>query len=429
MPFSKILPSFRQNFLKTFVNQILIFGVQFLGSLVIVQALSIPDYAAYILFNTTLNLATNLANMGLRSYMTRFVPGANRPKAARILWAVIGGQILSSLALLLLASPLLIYPPGELLGKFHQDGAGMLFFCFAGSLLLSFLPRQFSGYFRYLDEDHKSANNLQLVTAVSFPLFVIASFLVNGTLTLPYVLVGMVGCHLFSVATVLLLVRGRAKYPGTPAAASELRLAMAYSWPYALLPVAQQFIELGNRYFLAGFGTPVDLASFSFNYSVCNSAFTLINTSMGFTFFPAALRLFNEGKRKEGIALNLKGTLACAALVTLFFAVFLALSPAFFRLLNRETLRLAAWPLTLICISFLCQSLTQHGNFLLQAYNRRIGNVAIILTGAASSLVLNFLLIPRYPVVGAALALALTSFFILLLNLIPAAFSAKESRP
>lgn len=429
MPLSNSIPRFRRIFLSTFTNQLLIFGIQFLGSLVIVKALSIPDYAAYILFNTTLNLASSLANLGLRSYMTRFVPGSDRPKAARILWAAIGGQALASLLVLLLATPLLVHPPREVLAKFHQEGAGVLFLCFAGSLLLAFLPRQFAGYFRYLDEDHQSANRLQLVSAVSFPSFLIASYLALGSLTLPWVLAGMVGCHLVSAVAVLFMTRGRAAFPGTVDTAAELKTALAYSWPFAVLVVAQQVIELGNRYFLAGYGTPVDLASFSFNYSVCNSAFTLIYTSMGFTFFPASLKLFNQGKRRQGVLLNRKGTLVCAALVAGFFLAFWALAPLFFRLLDREALLLPAWPLLLLFSSFLCQSLAQHGQFLLQAYDRRISSVGITLAGTVASLALNAVLVPRFPVEGAAMALALTSLFLLVVNLVPALAAAKEANP
>lgn len=429
MPIPDRLAHFRRIFLSTFLNQVLVFGIQFLGSIVIVKALSIPDYAAYILFNATLNLATNLANLGLRSYMTRFVPGAGPARSARILWAVLGGQALSSLLVLAAALPVALHPPAGWLAKFHLEGPAVLFACFAGSLLLGFVPRQFAGYFRYMDEDHRSANRVQLVAALSFPSFLIASFLILGSLTLPYVLAGMVGAHLVSVGSVLLLTRGRAAFPGARSVAAELRTALAYSWPFAFLPVAQQVIELGNRFFLAGYGMAVDLASFSFNYGVCNAAYTLINTSMGFTFFPTALRLFNEGKRREAIALNLKGTLACAALVIAFFACFWTLAPFFFRLLDRQALRMPALPLALICLSFVCQSLSQQGNFLLQAYNLRVGNVGIVLTGTAASLLLNFILVRRYPVAGAALALALTSCLMLLLNLLPVLFLRKENRP
>src|SRR4051812_25666782 len=101
------LQRFRKAFLSTFLNQTLIFGIQFASSVVIVRALEIKSYATYVLFNTTLNLVSNLCNLGLRSYLVRFVPGSDREKAKRILWAVLFGQLAASLILLAVCRPLL----------------------------------------------------------------------------------------------------------------------------------------------------------------------------------------------------------------------------------------------------------------------------------------------------------------------------------
>lgn len=410
---------FRKAFLSTFLNQVLIFGIQFASSVLVVRALDIHEYATYILFNTTLNLASNLASMGLRAYLTRFVPGAERFKARRILWAVIAGQFLASIAILLVYAPVLLKPSWPWLAKFKVENLPFLFACFGVILVLSFIPRQFAGFYRYLDEDHKRANRLQVISGTATPIFLVASFLILGKVSLHYVLLGMAAMQILSITVIVTMSKDMAGFPGWGEVWDEVKEAVRYSWPFAFLPVAAQLIELGNRYFLAGYGTPVDLAQFSFNYGICAAAFTLINTSMGFTFFPAALRMFNQGKRHEGEMHNLKGVLACTVLISAAFAAFWAISPIFFKVLGRESMRLPTLPFLLICVSFLSQVLSGHGNFLLQAYNLRLSNMSITLTGTAVSLVLNAILIPKFQVVGAALALAITAVILLALNLIP----------
>lgn len=410
---------FRRIFFSVFLNQILVFGVTFVSSILVVRALDIKSYATYILFNTTLNLASNLCNLGLRSYMTVFVPGATPEKGRRILWAVMAGQWAASLLVIAALVPFVTHPAWRWMEKFRLERLPMLFAFFSVMLLVGFAPRQFAGFFRYLDEDHRRANRVQLIAGVAVPLFLIASWAILGHLNLTYVLMGMALVQIASIAFIMFMSRDMAGFPGIGPIYEETVEALRYSWPFALLPVATQFIELGNRYFLAGYGSAVDLAQFSFNYGICSAAFMLVNTSMGFTFFPEALRIFKQGRRRDAERLNLKGVLACAALVGVGFVAFWAVSPVFFRVMGRESLRLPALPFALICGSFLAQVLAQHGGFLLQAYNLRISNVGITLTGTALSMGLNSLLIPRYHVTGAAAALCVTAFVLLGLNLLP----------
>jgi O-antigen/teichoic acid export membrane protein len=410
---------FKKVFFSTFINQCLIFSIQFISSMLVVRSLEIHDYATYILFNTTMNLASSLANLGLRAYMTVFVPGAEREKARKILWACLVGQFAANIILILAFAPVLAHPSWGWLEKFQVEGLPFLYACFSAILLISFVPRQFAGVIRYLDEDHKRANRLQVISGTAVPIFLIGSWAVLGKLSLAYVLFGMGLVQIFSIAIIVMMCKDLAGFPGMREVGGEVKSALAYSWPFALLPVATQLIELGNRYFLAGYGTPVDLAQFSFNYGICAAAFQLINTSMGFAFFPKAFRMFNKGQRKEAERFNLKGVLISTVLVVLCFAAFWIISPVFFRVLGREALRLPALPFALICVSFIAQVLSQHGNFILQAYNLRISNVGITITGTVISLALNYLLIPRYRAMGAALALAITAVILLLLNLLP----------
>lgn len=426
MPLLDRVRRFRALFLSTFLNQSFIFGLQFIGSILVVRALSIEDYAAYVLINTTLNLASSLANMGLRSYLTVFVPGADRDKARRILWAVLAGQLLASAALLLAYLPALPNPEWNGLGKFTVAHPGFIFACVAATYLLSFIPRQFAGTFRYL-EDHKRANRLQAISGAAFPVFLIGSFLALGDFTLGWLLGGMALVQVVCMAFVIPMSGDLAAYPGTAALAGELKAAMRYSWPFAFLPVATQIIELGNRYFLAGYGTAVDLAQFSFNYGICNAAFQLINTTMGHAFFPRALRMFNHGQRMEAERLNLKGVIASFALVAFAFAAFWAVSPIFFGLLGKESLRLPALPFLLICASFLAQVLGNQANFVLQAYNLRFSNVGTVIAGTVISLALNALLVPRWQATGAACALAASALALLLLNLVPTYLLRKKA--
>lgn len=420
---------FRKIFLYSLLNQVMIFGLQFASSIFVVKALEIHAYATYILFNTTLNLGANLTNMGLRTYLTRFVPGSSQEKGSLILWAVLADQAVAILPVLAAGVPLLLIFRGSWLDKVQIEHLGLYILLFSILLFTSFPPRQFAGYFRYQSGSHKEANRIQLVSGVAYPVVVLLSVLIYKTFSLTYALGAMVLAQTATMIYVSILAKREIPSFSLKGLALEMRAAFVYSWPFALLPVGTQLIEVGNRYFLAGYKTPLELASFSFNYGICSAASNLISTSMGYTFFPMAIGLFNKGEIQKGKRLNFQGVLICSALTALFFFSYNFLSHPFLRFIGREKFILPMLPLMLISLSFLLQSLMQHPNFLMQVYNIRLSNVAITLSGTAVSLLLNFFLIRKYSVTGAALALCLTSAYLLAMNILPVLKPPKEPKP
>lgn len=406
-------------FLSTFLNQVALFGIQFLSSIFIVQAIPIHEYGLYILFNTTLNLAGNLTNLGLRSYLTRFVPGSSLEKGQRILWSVLWGQAIAAVLLVLVGVPIYLHYRSDLFSKFPADNQIILIALFSILLFTSFAPKQFAGYYRYHDLGHSMANRLQLICGASYPILILLSVFILKSFNVTFALSAMVVSQLFNTFAVYFIGRKVVRLQPAVAIVREMGSAFSYSWPFAFLPIATQLIEVGNRYFLAGYKTPLELAAFSFNYGICSAAFTLISTSLGLTFFPMAIALFNKGEIARGKNLNFKGVMLSSFLIVLFFISYNFLNHYFLRFLGRESLALGTLPLLFISLSFLLQSLMQHPGFLMQVYNVRFSNVGITLSGTVLSIVLNFWLIRKYSILGAALALCATSAYLLIMNILP----------
>lgn len=420
---------FQKIFLSTFLNQVALFGIQFLSSVFIVRAIPIQEYGLYILFNTTLNLAVNLTNLGLRSYLVRFVPGSSPEKGQRILWSVLWGQAIAAALLVVVGVPIYLHYRSDLFSRFPADHQIILVALFSVLLFTSFAPKQFAGYYRYHDLGHTVANRLQLICGASYPVLILLSVFILKSFNVTFALCAMVVSQFLNTVVVYMIGRKMVRTQPLAAIVREIGSALSYSWPFAFLPVATQLIEVGNRYFLAGYKTPLELASFSFNYGICSAAFTLISTSLGLTFFPMAIALFNKGEIARSKSLNFKGVLVSSVLIAVFFISYNFLSHYFLRFLGRESLALGTLPLMFISLSFLLQSLMQHPGFLMQVYNVRFSNVGITLSGTVVSLALNFWLIRKYSVMGAALALCATSAYLLFMNILPVLKFSRETPP
>lgn len=156
----------------------------------------------------------------------------------------------------------------------------------------------------------------------------------------------------------------------------------------------------------------VDLESsgiYTFNYSLVVRLF-IINTIVGYTIFPYISRFWNEGNKERVSAYLTK-----AFNIGVFFGLpitfgLIAVLPTIVSMLSGGNYPVDKLMIGILCISMMFNMIYSVFSYLIDLSRKSVWFTVILLMTSVLNVALNFLLIPRYQLYGAAITLMITYF-------------------
>jgi len=198
---------------------------------------------------------------------------------------------------------------------------------------------------------------------------------------------------------------------------ARVRQLVTFGWPFIFHVISGNIISYVSRFFLVVQDTAQDVGVFTFAYTLGSGLFVIYAVLS--TYFEPQIYSHADDKLccEKWLAFY---TNVCIALASFGGAMLLIVYPYLQIYLSSDYGR-GLPVISMVMGTVLLRPLYLQGNYRLTAYNKTHYIAVASFLGACLSIALNFLLIPRYGIWGAAMALyvasALVSAFILVVSL------------
>lgn len=389
---------FRDAFLTGTVNLALL-----LKSLVLVPLLSkrfgAVGYGSWAQVVVLVGLLSPLLGLGIEYGYSRFLPHEPRGEQARTLWTLVWFKSLTAalcaLGLWVFARPV----SGFLLGT--PDEWPLVAVC--GLVIYSTL----------LINDIKTFFKIGRVVALYNAVMLIQGFGGTAVIFTVYFLKGGVleivaAMGLFDLMIALVCLAGVAlKYglgPPDPAAA---RRFISFGW--VLLPAgyAMWTLNLSDRLFLAHYRTLADIGVYGVAYALGYLPIQMFFNPIWTFYYPTATVSWEKGELPEIQRLFSASLKLAGALVILGLGIMVAFYRPIILLVATGEFLGGVWLAPLVCLGHMFLMVGAYGSVVLNLAKLQRFSTYAHLTAAGANLMLNWLLIPRLGILGAALATCL----------------------
>ena len=194
-----------------------------------------------------------------------------------------------------------------------------------------------------------------------------------------------------------------------------LKSMLAYSLPWLISNIAALVLTISDRYFIRVFGVMGDLGVYQFGYKITNTLSVLIIASAQMAIFPMMFKKMNDPDAKRYYS----KILTYFTFGVMFFVLFLNLyGLEIIKLLARKQEYWAAVGIIpFISLGLIFSMLKDQTSMPLQIVKKPGLISKIIITSAIFSLFLNWVFIPKYGSIGAAISFVISQFFYLMLML------------
>lgn len=192
-----------------------------------------------------------------------------------------------------------------------------------------------------------------------------------------------------------------------------LRKMLAYSSPWLISNVAALIISISDRYFIRIFGEMGDLGIYQFGYKIANTVSVLVIASAQMAIFPMMFKKMNDPDAKRFYS----KIMTYFTFGVMFFILFLNFySFEIIKFLARKKEYWDAYGvIPYISLGLIFAMLKDLTSVPLQIEKKSTLVSKIIIFSAIVSLGLNWLIIPKYGSIGAAISFIISQFFYFLL--------------
>lgn len=374
------------------------------GLIVVLAKLLTPeDYGVYALIATVGVFGVVLAGLNLHAYVFRASPGLSEEDQLSIFKTTFLFELaLSSVLIIaLLASGFL----PAVLPLLNAEGYVLEF---AAGLVLVILLVAMTEVLQLLSAQTRieEANWVDFLSQAAWVPVVVAAWVLGWKLGVLGLLIAQgVGC----LAALAYGARqiGVARWAAASPRWGLVRTAVVFSLPMALPTLSLYSLKLADRFILSHLGSLEEVGIYSFAFMIINTVYTFTAWIIFTTLGPRIVAAHNAGDldRRDWLqTYMLKIAVVCFAVA---LAAVLAASPWLVTAVAKPEFLPAVHALPLVSLAYIFIILAYPAHYLLLLGNRVKLLVAIDLFGVAASLLLNWLLIPSWSFIGAAVASAI----------------------
>ncbi|MFZ4400522.1 MAG: polysaccharide biosynthesis C-terminal domain-containing protein [Bacteroidales bacterium] len=196
---------------------------------------------------------------------------------------------------------------------------------------------------------------------------------------------------------------------------SLLLKMLIYSFPWIVSNIAALVISISDRYFIRIFGNLGDLGVYQFGYKIANTLSVLVIASAQMAIFPLMFKKMNDPDAKRFYS----KMMTYFTFGVMFFVLFL-------NFYGLEIIKVLAkkqeyWEsfsiIPFISLGIIFAMLKDLASMQLQIVKKSALISKIVVSSAIFSLLINFLIIPVYGSMGAAISFIISQFFYFLLML------------
>ncbi len=380
-------------------------GIVFVVQALIARTWGPTILGEYLVIIATANLVAVAMPLGFQTIGTYFAAEyrahARRGQLVGFLARAYGHIVLMFAVLLVAGQPLLAaLGQGEGTVARHFLPVALLAFgttmVFVNGAVLVGMKRPFAGFF---------------ADTLFRPMVVIAAFLGAAafvpdieaafTAMLWAVACGYVAICLVHFGFVVATVRAVAN-DGPAAQGREARRWWRFAMPWVLIALATDFFFDIDLLLLSGLLTREELAIFG----VCTRVFSLLSFGVAAVYAVTMPDMFESEARRDRAGFNRKvgeANLVAGGLSVLLLAI-VAIAGPFALMLFGPAFSAGAVPLVILCLALVVRSLLGPASLVLSVHDRPYASLPAVVLGIAALVAGNFLLVPRFGLIGAALA-------------------------
>ena len=381
------------------------------GLIVVLAKLLTPeDYGVYALIATVGVFGVVLAGLNLHAYVFRASPGLSEDEQLSIFKTTFLFELaLSSV----LVTALLV--SGFLPAILPVLKAEAYVLEFAVGLVLLILLVAMTEVLQFLSAQTRieESNWVDFLSQAAWVPVVVAAWLLGWKLGVLGLLIAQ-GAGCLAALTYGARQIGLRHWLAVSPRWSLLRTAIVFSIPMALPTLSLYSLKLADRFILSHLGSLEEVGVYSFAYMIINTVYTFTAWIIFTTCGPRIIAAHNAGDldRRDWLqTYMLKIAVVCFAAA---LASVLVAAPWLVTVVARPEFLPAVQALPLVSLAYIFIILAYPAHYLLLLGNRVKLLVAIDLFGVAASLVLNWLLIPSWSFIGAAIASAVGFGIVLL---------------
>jgi O-antigen/teichoic acid export membrane protein len=386
-----------------FAARILGAGLTFLAQAAIARTWGSATLGDYLLIMATVNLIAVVLPLGFETIGTYFAAEYRARGEGRLLWGFLGrayGHVtLMALALFLFGAPLAAFfgEPGVVLTS-HWVAACLLAFSTAlifvtGALLIG-LKRPFAGL---------------LADTIFRPIVVFAGFLIGLAATtrvesFSYLIWGVsLGITAVALVQFAFLITGLRDVPRElPARGGEWKRWWRFAGPWVIITLATEFFFDLDLLVLSNLLSREDLAIFG----VCTRFFSLVSFGVAVVYSVTLPDMFESEARADRDGFHRKigdANLVASVLAVLLFGLVAVGAPVALLLFGPAFLA-GATPLAVLCLALVVRSVFGPASLVLSVHDKPFSALPAIALGVAALIGGNLLLVPRFGLMGAAIA-------------------------
>ncbi len=184
---------------------------------------------------------------------------------------------------------------------------------------------------------------------------------------------------------------------------SWIKLGFKVSTPFFLATIFYKIIEFSGRYFLDFFWSKSEVGIFTFFTSVSNAMFVLVHSTVIIVMSPYLLEAANRGHVEfEAVFSKYRKQVLTSTSAGLVLAAIFIFPVLKFMDSDVLTTNLFAYFLLLLAVTFFCLSYIPHYRLYAFKKDKYLLKAAII--GASFNILVNWMLVPRMGVMGAAIS-------------------------
>ncbi|WP_240229756.1 lipopolysaccharide biosynthesis protein [Devosia lacusdianchii] len=378
-------------------------GLIFLAQALIARIWGAELLGEYLVVMATVNLVAVVMPLGFHTvgtYFTAEYRARGERKQLDVFLIRAYGHVLGTLALLLVAGPPVLAAVGMGRGALAEHFFPMALMAFAaanvfvsGAILVG-LKRPFAGFF---------------ADAIFRPIIVIAAFLVTMSFAVPtegfssmlwIIAIGFVAVSLVQIGFVvasLKQVSGEA-----PPRANEQRRWWRFALPWVLISLATDFFFDIDLLMLSQVLTREELAVFG----VCTRIFALISFGVAAVYAVTLPDMFESEANDDRVAFNRKvgdANMVASGLSVILFVLMALLAPLALMLFG-PSFSVGAGPLAVLCLGLVIRSAMGPASLVLSIHDRPYASLPSVAVGIASLALCNWLLVPPFGLMGAAVS-------------------------
>jgi O-antigen/teichoic acid export membrane protein len=382
---------------------------------ILTRTLSVAEYGVYSLLVVTVDVLIYVLSLGIGEYILTKFPGKSHQEQSKLLFSLL---FFVSILVILFSAILIFTPAGDIATSYIKIGEYKTPFII--SLAIVFFSIHLLFFSTYFTANHKiEIGNINVFSSQKAWVILLLGFiLISNSLNITAIMLLWLSCLVIIVlANYIYFFKAAGKIEKASISFIELKKVLAFSLPLVFFAVGVHIMEIGDRYVLSYYFNTSYVGMYSLGYSLVSLifGFSLVVLNVLQPYFSKA---WNEtsaaGTKEYHVLMNmtLKYILLLALPMTvgtfvLRYELVTLISGVKYIPIISVIPYLILFPLFAIFMNVFYRRL------LLLNKTKLIG--LIYLFGGGLNLILNFILIPKFNMYGAAVATTFSYFVMFLI--------------